>query len=226
MRPEVVLDARWCHIQILMSPIDSVASILYRWSVGNVRLSCTVEKLLDIFACALNFAVILPLKQTFVNLTSEMNPIAYCVSCRHAYLEPSSVLIRFFCAEIRGWTFKLEIPIDVPKTRDFWDNSPTGWDISMGHPKTHPWPKPRWLMCNMWDSSVRGRLCACRTKHRKKTPPVDNFTHMGNRDPPADHYELWPTWWSHRHNQLCTFLFWSVRGFLFCEVSKMAISYT
>ena len=57
-----------------MSPIDSAALILYRWSAETFRLSCTVQKLLDIFAGALNLAVILPLKQTFVNLTSEMTP--------------------------------------------------------------------------------------------------------------------------------------------------------
>ena len=74
LRSEVVLAARWCHRQILMLPIDSTASVLYRWSVGNFRLSCTVQKLLDIFGCALNLAVILPLKQTFVNLTFEMTP--------------------------------------------------------------------------------------------------------------------------------------------------------
>ena len=65
---------RWCHRQIVMSPIDSAALVLYRWSVGNFRLSCTVQKLLDIFAGALNLAVILPLKQTFVNLTPEITP--------------------------------------------------------------------------------------------------------------------------------------------------------
>ena len=57
-----------------MSPIDSAALVLYRWFVGNFRLSCTVRKLLDIFAGALNLAVILPLKQTFVNVTFEMTP--------------------------------------------------------------------------------------------------------------------------------------------------------
>ena len=68
------LAAIWCHRQILISPIDSAASVLYRWSVKNVRLSCTVQMLLYIFPCALNLAVFLPLKQTFVNvnLTFEM----------------------------------------------------------------------------------------------------------------------------------------------------------
>jgi hypothetical protein len=27
----------------------------------------------------------------------------------------------------------------------------------------------------------------------KKTPRTVYFTYMGSRDPPADHYELWPT---------------------------------
>jgi hypothetical protein len=49
---------------------------------------------------------------------------------------------------------------------------------------------------------------------------------MGSRDPPADRYKLWPTWWSCRRNQLFKFLLGSVKGFLFCEVLKMAISYT
>jgi hypothetical protein len=34
------------------------------------------------------------------------------------------------------------------------------------------------------DSSARIRLSACPTKHRKKTPPVDNFTLMVSRDNP------------------------------------------
>ena len=93
-----VLDAMWWHTQIrMLLPIDSAALVLYRWFVGNFRLSCTVHKLLNIFAGALNLAVILPLKQTFVNLTSEMTPsllvlIAHCVSCRDAHFEPSSVI--------------------------------------------------------------------------------------------------------------------------------------
>jgi hypothetical protein len=49
LRPEVVLAARWCHRRILMSPIASVASVFYRWSVDVLRLSCTVKKLFEIF---------------------------------------------------------------------------------------------------------------------------------------------------------------------------------
>ena len=163
-----------------MSPIDSAALVLHRWSVGNFRLSCTVQKLLDIFACAFNLAAILPLKQTFLNLTSEMTPspnFSYRTLClaemrnlRHqAFWSVSSV---------SRYTHK----------RLSWKSPLTSRKLGVryidGTPKAHPWPKPRRLMYNIWDSSAWGRLCACWTKHRKKTPPVDNFTHMGNRDPP------------------------------------------
>jgi hypothetical protein len=60
----------------------------------------------------------------------------------------------------------------------------------------------------------------------KKTSRTVYFTYMGGRNPPADHYELWPTWWSRRRSKLFKFLYRSVKGFLFCEVLKMAISYT
>jgi hypothetical protein len=40
----------------------------------------------------------------------------------------------------------------------------------------------------------------------KNTPPIGYFTHMGSRDPLADHYDLWPTWLSRRHNQFFKFL--------------------
>ena len=80
LRPEVVSAARWCHRQILMSPMDFAASVLYRWSVGNFRLYCTVQKWLNIIGCALNLA----LKQTFVNLIFEMiqsTSFSDCTSC-------------------------------------------------------------------------------------------------------------------------------------------------
>ena len=108
-------------------------------------------------------------------------------------------------------------------------NFPTGWDIFMGPPKAYPWPKPRRLMYrpNMWDSSARGRLCACRTKHRKQIRQ-STISPIWGAEPrsPTYHYELWPTWWSYRRNQLSKFLFWSVKGFLLCVVLKMTISYT
>ena len=169
--------------------------------------------------------------ETFVNLTSEMTPspkFSYCTLC---------VLPRCpFRAIKRHEMFLLcrDTSVNVyagnphwsPQNEGFWGNN-SPWDemYRWDSPKAHPWPEPRRLMYNMWYSSARGRLCACPTKHRKKTPSVDNFTHMGSHEP-AYHYKLWPTWWSHRRNQLYKFLLWSVKGFLFCEVLNMAISYT
>jgi hypothetical protein len=57
-----------------MSPIDSAASVFYRWSVDAFRTACTVKKLFDISAVLRNLAVNLPLKQTFLSLTSAMTP--------------------------------------------------------------------------------------------------------------------------------------------------------
>jgi hypothetical protein len=49
MRPEVVSADRWCRRRILMSPLDSAASVFCRLSVDVFRLACTVKKLFDIF---------------------------------------------------------------------------------------------------------------------------------------------------------------------------------
>jgi hypothetical protein len=151
---------------------------------------------------------------------------AHCVSCRDAHFELSSVVIRFCFAEYARKRLSWISPLKSPKwgflgLSPLWDEM-YRWD----HQKTHPWPKPRRLMYHMWNSSAQGRLWACPRSPRKKTPPTDNFTYMGSRDPPADHYERWPAWWSRQRNQLFKFLLGSVKGFLFCEVLKMAISYT
>jgi hypothetical protein len=84
-------------------------------------------------------------------------------------------------------------PLTSPKWGVFWITPLWDETYRWDPRKAHPWPKLRRLIYNIWDSSARGRLCACPRSHRKKTPPGDNFTHMGSRDPPADHYELWPT---------------------------------
>jgi hypothetical protein len=164
----------WWHRQIRMSPIDSAALVLYRWSVGNFRLSCTVQKLLDIFAGALNLAVILPLKQTFVNLTSEMTPFPYLFLSHIVSLAETRILSHqafWSVSYVSRYTHKRlswKSPLTSRKRGVCGSNFPTGWDIFMGPPKAHPWPKPRRLMYNMWDSSAWGRLCTCWTKHRKK----------------------------------------------------------
>jgi hypothetical protein len=79
--------------------IDSAVSVFYRWSADGFRLGCTLKKLFEISAVFRNLAVNLPLKQTFVSLTSAMTPpsvftTAHCVSCRNAHFKLSSVVIR------------------------------------------------------------------------------------------------------------------------------------
>jgi hypothetical protein len=155
-----------------------------------------------------NLDVNLPLKQTFVSLIPAMTPFLsfyYCTLC---------ILPK--CA---FWA------IDVPKMRGFGDNSPMGWAYGWD---PHPWPKPRRLMYNMWDSSAQGRLWSVGLPNKS---PEKNFAnrklHLYGEPrppPPADHYELWPTWCSRRRYQLCKFLLWSVEGFLFCEVLKWPFS--
>jgi hypothetical protein len=71
--------------------------------------------------------------------------------------------------------------------------------------KAHPWQKPRRLII-IWGTRALRVGCA-----------LDNFTHMRSRDP-RDHYELRPTWWSHRHYQFYKILLWWLKGFLFGEV--------
>jgi hypothetical protein len=100
-------------------------------NVDVFRLECTVGKLFDIFGCVINLAVTLSLKQLIVIFTHAMTHLlvltnAHCVSCRDAHFELTRVVICFSCAEIRPLTFKLKIPIDVPKMRIFWDNYSIG----------------------------------------------------------------------------------------------------
>jgi hypothetical protein len=45
----MVLGARWCHRQFLLSPIDSAVSVFYWWSVDVFRLGCTVKTLIRRF---------------------------------------------------------------------------------------------------------------------------------------------------------------------------------
>jgi hypothetical protein len=48
----------------------------------------------------------------------------------------------------------------------------------------------------------------------------------GEPRPAADHYELWPTWWPTDLMSSKKILHSSFKGFSFCEMVKMAISYT
>jgi hypothetical protein len=98
------------------------------WCVDVFRLSCTGEKLFEIFGCALKFGCKFAFETNFCNLTRAMTPSLTFYDCTlcvlpRAHIEPSSAKIRLFCAEIRAKRFKLEIPTDIPKMRGFGDNS-------------------------------------------------------------------------------------------------------
>jgi hypothetical protein len=75
MRPEVVLSTRWSHRRILMSPIDSAASVFYSWSVDVFRLACTVKKLFDIFGCDFQFGCKFPFETNCYKFDPYNDPI-------------------------------------------------------------------------------------------------------------------------------------------------------
>ena len=86
MRPEVVLVARWCHRRILMSPIDSAASVFYRWSVDVFRLACTVKKLCDIFGCDFKFGCKFAFETNFCKFDPCNDPIPQFLLLHIVYL--------------------------------------------------------------------------------------------------------------------------------------------
>jgi hypothetical protein len=52
----------------------------------------------------------------------------------------------------------------------------------------------------------------------KNTSPVDNFTYIESRGAPADHYDLWPIWWSYRLYQFYKICIDKLNGFCFTRV--------
>ena len=180
----------WWHRQIRMSPIDSAALVLYRWSVGNFRLSCTVQKLLDIFAGALNLAVILPLKQTFVNLTSEMTPSPTC-SYRTLCVLPMRILSHqafWSVSSVSRYTHKRlswKSPLTSRKRGVCGSNFPTGWDIFMG-PQRHILGRNRVDWCIICGTRALGVGCALAEQNTGKKSASRQFHPYGepSRDPP------------------------------------------
>jgi hypothetical protein len=69
-----------------MSPIDSAASVFYRWSVDVFRLACTVKKLFDIFGCALKFGCKFALETNFCNFDPCNDPIPQFLLLHIVYL--------------------------------------------------------------------------------------------------------------------------------------------
>jgi hypothetical protein len=92
MRPEVVLAARWCHRQFLMSPIDSAASVSYMWTVDVHRLGCTVKKLFDIFCCALKFGCRFAFETNFCKFDFCNDPIPQFLLLHIVYLAEMRML--------------------------------------------------------------------------------------------------------------------------------------
>jgi hypothetical protein len=207
-----------------MSLIDSAASVF--------RLACTVTKLCDIFGGALKFGCKFAFETNFCKFDPCNDPIPQFLLLHIVHLAEMRIFscqaswyvspVQRYARKRLSWKSRLM----SPKWGVFGDNSAWDetyrWDLQ----KVHPWPKPRRLVYNMWDSSARGRLWACPRSHQKKNSANRKLHLYEEPRPPADHYELWPTWWFRRRNELCKFLFCSVKGFLFCEVLKMAISYT
>jgi hypothetical protein len=71
-------------------------------------------------------------------------------------------------------------------------------------------------MYTMWDSVSAVRLP--NKPLEKNTSQIDNFSHMGSRDPP-------PIIMNFGLLQFYEFLIWLIKNFLFCEALKMAISF-
>jgi hypothetical protein len=86
IRPEVVLAARWCHRWILMSSIDSAASVFYWWSLDFFRLACTVKKLFDIFGCGFKFGCKFVFETNFYKFDPCNDPIPQFLLLHFVYL--------------------------------------------------------------------------------------------------------------------------------------------
>ena len=93
--------------------------------------------------------------------------------------------------------------------------------------KAPPWPEPRRLMYNMWGSSARGRLWAYPTSHREtklRGPYISPIWGAATPQVIIMNFDLLV--------DLADVINFSnfgidrMGGSLFCEVLKMAISYT
>jgi hypothetical protein len=139
-----------------------------------------------------------------VNLTREMTSFSTNLRLHIVYLAGMCIFshqaLRFVFSVARyvrkrsSWKSQLT----SQKWEVFQGNSPMGWDV-MQRP-SNGISLAETALIDV-ESSVRGWLCVWPTKHRKKSLPVDNFTLMRSRVPPANRYELWPTCRSHRHTQ-------------------------
>jgi hypothetical protein len=191
----------------------------------QMKIGWTVYKLFKwVFRLELAIGSRLYLEKS-IYLTEEMTDllplaIAYCVSCQAVHFEPSSVMIRFFSANIRIETFKLEIPTDVPKLRGFWEETPHGRRPFDETPQRHILGRNRVDWSAIYGTQALGVGCAlaqqntgknftCQQLHpygepRIPPPIIMNFGLLGS---PADVISS--------KNSL-----WLVKGFLFSSCKK------
>jgi hypothetical protein len=92
MRPEVVLAARWCHRRILLSTIDSAASVFYKWSVDVFLLACTVKELCDIFGFDFKLDCKFAFESNFCKFDLCNNPIPQFLLLHIVYLAEMRIL--------------------------------------------------------------------------------------------------------------------------------------
>jgi hypothetical protein len=91
MRLGVVLAARWRRVN-LKSPVDSVASVFYRWSMDVFRLACTVKKLFVIFGCDFKFGCKFAFETNFCKFDPCNDPSPQFVLSNIVYLAEMQIL--------------------------------------------------------------------------------------------------------------------------------------
>jgi hypothetical protein len=166
MRPEVVLAARWCHKQILMSPFDSAALVFYWWSVDVFRLARTVKKLFDIFSCALKFGCKFASETKFCKFDPCNDPIPQILLLHIVYLAETHILsyqaswyvylVPRYARKRLSW----ESPIGGPKMRGFWGQLPHGMRRIDETPKRHILGQNRVDWCIICGARALGVGCA------------------------------------------------------------------
>jgi hypothetical protein len=104
-----------------MSPIDSAASVVRRWSVDVFHLACTAKKLLDIFGCALKFGCKFAFETDFCEFDLWNDPIS------------QFLLLHIVClVEMRILSYQASLYISpVPR----YARKRLGWKFPMTSPK-------------------------------------------------------------------------------------------
>jgi hypothetical protein len=106
---------RWCHKQILMSPIDSATLFFYRWSVDVFRLSGTVKKLFEIFGCALKCGCKFAFETNFCKFDPYNYPIPYTLPLHIVYLAEMRILSYQASCGLERSGLAVRLPNKTPK---------------------------------------------------------------------------------------------------------------